>query len=190
MLLQIPHFLQNIDIDEYNNNSNIKNNFSYEFLNNNLCGLICLQMCIKYFNNIDNISLLSIFEKSLKYNDVIDINKGTLHYNLLQFAKAEFNLIGCLIKEERQDRFITLVQFLLHNNIAVLASVRQGMQNTEENCKIKSGHLVLIKGFESNNNMLHINDPDNISNYSKLNKTMSVDRFFYNFSGNLICLGK
>lgn len=187
MLLQIPHFLQNIDIDKYNN-SNIKNNFSYEFLNNNLCGLTCLQMCIKYFNNID-ISLLSIFEKSLKYN-VIDMNKGILHYNLLQFAKAEFDLNGCLIKEERQDRFITLIQFLLHNNIAVLASVKQGMQNTEENCKIKSGHLILIKGFESNNNMLYINDPDNISNYSKLNKVMSINRFFYNFSGNLICVGK
>lgn len=158
MKLNIPHFLQNIDINEYNN-SKLKNNFSFDFLNNNLCGLTCLQMCIKYLKN-KYFSLLSIFEKSLKFN-VIDVNNGTLHYNL--------------------------IQFLLCNNIVVFASVKQGTQNTIES-KNKSGHLVLITGFD--NDILYINDPDNINNYSNLNKKMNINKFFYNFSGNLICISK
>ena len=184
IFLNVDHFVQNIDRQEYLG-SNINSQYGYNYLNNSCCALACLQMCIKYYKNIYE-SLLVIFEKSLKFN-VIDPEKGALHYNLVKFAKNEYNLNGCLIKEERKDRFMTLISFLLKNNILILASVKQGITNISDDVNNrKSGHIVLIVGID--NSKLYINDPDNVGDYSEMNKVVDIDKFFYNFSGNLICI--
>ena len=75
---------------------------------------------------------------------------------------------------------------MLKNNILIIASVRTKI--LKGNKDKRGGHLVLIRGIDKN--FLYINDPDNESNYSILNKKVEFDRFFENFSGNIICISK
>ncbi len=180
--LNVKHYIQEINTEEYNNNDFLKNNYSLEELNLNICGLTCLQMCIQYYKGFKE-NLATLTEKAIK-SEILKLGIGCIHYKLIELAR-EYNLEGCLIKEERQDRLLTLLNFMLSNNHLVIASVTPGI--LKDNNKPKGGHLVLIKGIDEKN--LIINDPDNIKYFvTESNKIVDIDRFMMNFSGNIICI--
>ena len=183
MILNVPHYLQNIDLGEYKRNSKVNKIYDFKYLNRSCCGLTCLQMCLKYFLNIND-TLISILEKSLQFN-VLQKGIGSIHYNLTQLARF-YGLNACLIFEEKRDRFLNLAKFMLGHNILIIASVKTKI--LKGNKDRKGGHLVLIKGIDEN--FFYINDPDNQSNYAILNQKVEFDRFFENFSGNIICISK
>ena len=181
ILLNVEHFIQKIPEDEFNKSEYLKEKGTNEKINLQSCGLTCLRMCIKYFRNKD-IPLARLMEEAFKSGSFVET--GLIHFKFIQLART-YGLEGCLIKEERIDRFITLVNFMLSSNHLVIASVKPclfPLENTDR----KNGHLVLIKGIDEKN--FYLNDPSYLENRCELNKIVEHERFFSNFSGNTICV--
>lgn len=82
--LEVEHYIQEINIDDYTNNNFLKSNYPLEELNLNICGITCLEMCIKYYRGYKE-SLATLTEKAIK-DKVLELGVGCLHYKLIELA--------------------------------------------------------------------------------------------------------
>lgn len=179
----------------------------YVFWAPKLCGIACFKMISGALSNpiakLD-LPLIILGKKAMAADCYLPDPKnskrliGMLHKPFLKFAK---NFLARRSLSEGGGFEGKLIWYIGPNLIAseilksnfVIASVHHDIRNSGARPKDKTGHLVLVHGFEVSGGKIrgfYIHNPSGFYNESQENHFVPVEDFIHCFSGRVISLRK
>ncbi|RJQ27708.1 hypothetical protein C4577_00740 [Candidatus Parcubacteria bacterium] len=152
-------------------NSGAKNKSEYELWSWNACGMACLKMVLMYkFKK--NYLIVELGKGCEKFGGYVkrgkDVLDGLYYKPFIRFAKEKFNLdvkvaspmvMADVIKEMERGNF-------------VITSVSYEIRNPTNTISFRGGHLVLVVGYDFDNQTLYVHNPSgtskNTQEYAKI----------------------
>ncbi len=166
-----------------------------EFRSERSCGYMCLLMGVIYFYGRINYDIENINKDSQRNYNFFDFyawreksypyfsqNSWRNHYWLLQIAR-ELWLYGFYKNlPSSKEEFMVRIAFFLKKDYFITASVdfKQRVEN-----KTEWSHLVVISGYNTEENLLYINDP-----YNQEEISVDIDDFISWFNWNVFVISK
>ncbi|MCP4354435.1 MAG: hypothetical protein GY793_02140 [Proteobacteria bacterium] len=174
-LIKIPFFTQRVSENSFSNDGFATLEDAMHWQERG-CGIACIRMIINYFNPS---ATLPNYRELIQLG--IDIEaycpQGWIHQGLVKIAK-KYNIKG---KDFRRKETSHILSCLKTGKLCI-ASVSVGF-----NTGSKGGHLVVVNGYKSEDNVLegfYVNHPSSAKEYNWENRFIPLDQFKNSFSGN------
>ncbi len=159
----------------------------YEKWSWNICGMACLKMVLVYkFHK--NYQLVKLAKQCSEYGGYIpqqNIIDGLFYQPFCRFVKDKFGLSAKTLPILTTNR----IKHELNRNNFIIASVNANIRDentpTPQN---KSGHLVLITGYNENKKLIYLHNPSGFYKKSQKNYQISETDFskFFGHKGIMI----
>jgi len=160
------------------------------------CGMACLKMILKAIYPQKDYQIVDLMKKAEKFGVYKRNNKTDIRYNLdgafhgplAKFVRT-FDVIGSRKWGVRKY----YLSHLILKNCFIIASVHSSIRDNSLHFDEKGGHLVLLKGFEVENNQItgfYINNPSGFHKESQENHFINLKHWQRCFSGNIIIVIK
>jgi len=165
----------------------------YDFWSHRLCGIACLKMVLDAYNIQTSMALLTKEAIDLKgyilYEDNVFVDKGWYYQPLIEVMN-KYGFTGDIF----QTNDLNMLKYYLDNNHYIIASVHPQVIRLEiEESIEKGGHLVLLVGYRSNDDVLegfYINNPSGIDINKQEGVFIPINTFIKAFAGKGFLLKK
>lgn len=153
----------------------------YAYWSWNACGMACLKMLLVHKKNL-LIPLVTLAKECLRYGGYrlpLETSPGLFYRPFCTFVKAKYGLRAKPISALT----ITEITHILSRRGYVIASVDPTIRTPEHTSSQKGGHLVLIIGYNKNEQALYLHNPSgsNATNQSFVKLTYKqFHKFFAN----------
>ncbi len=168
--------------------SGAKSSEEYEFWANNMCGMACLKMVLEHKLN-KNVPIVELGKECLRYGGYVlkpDTIDGLYYAPFVRFIKHEFDLDAKVVGRMSVDR---IVRELAFGNY-VIASVHHEIRSPDSSAFQKGGHLVLVLGYNLEENKLFFHNPSGDTPQNQSHATVSFSKFKKFFAGRGIVIKK
>jgi hypothetical protein len=161
--------------------SGAKTKEEYAIWSANACGMACTKMILaKEIGKV--IPIVELANKSLLYGVYIlplEDSVGLLYGPYIKFLSKEYGF------ETKLVRPLTLNQIMYELSLSnyVIASVSPKIRHTNETPANKSGHLVLMLGYDLNKKVLYFHNPSGFKPETQSYVMISFSDFYKFFSG-------
>lgn len=137
--------------------SGAKNKKEYELWSNNICGMACLKMILKYKTGTKH-KIINLAKLATRY-EAYKITKleirGMFYDGFVKFIQEQFQMKAKIEKNISLNEIIKYIQ----NNSLFIASVSKYIREDNYGSVEPGGHLVLVIGYDLNRKKLFINNP-------------------------------